>query len=636
MSRPRPPPSPSSPCRRRDAADAARITRTCRTPSAARLRPWPRRERRRGVRQRTARSPGRGRAGFAAEAAASRLQDSTRWTVDGIDLQAPPESVFVSAVVHDFEETGGRMLRHRASGRGHRSGPARRTSPRGSRGHPRRDCDLRAARGPRPRRRLPPSPTACERVGKRAVLAELGVQCAARTTSAPARWVAVVAARRGRERRRSSRAAHGVRFAGTVLDPPGAPALSVEADTADRDGDGLADVALRVTLEGGGAPFEPGPRVSATLAWLDRPAGLSRDVAATEVVFRSARRVLRSLARAAAQYAPTVPRYVAQARALWRALCSEGGAPASWAWPASGCHHVRRRASRSRTLGLAEARSYVTQGDALRAALAIDRAERPPAAHTPARANEAVGWLAPIAPVAMARSVHAVAAVRLSWPGDTSPHGARSRSRPAASSWCARARESCAWTRMRATRPTPTARLAGRRPSCRSTARCAGSRRTIPATASRCAPPLHPRAATTCTTSRCRSRRRSTTAATARAALRAGAAAWRGARAGSRPSWRACPCSSRRTCLALRPSCPSSSLRHCSAGRARRDGKTLVVPTSAGLVVRGPARTRLLRAAELDGATGEPQACTVSYDGAHVACMQAGKAWVGTWDAPAP
>jgi len=64
------------------------------------------------------------------------------------------------------------------------------------------------------------------------------------------------------------------------------------------------------------------------------------------------------------------------------------------------------------------------------------------------------------------------------------------------------------------------------------------------------------------------------------------------------------------------------------------DGKTLVVPTSAGLVVRGPSRTRLLVAPELDGTYGEQRDCAVADDGAHVACVRGGKAWVGAWDAP--
>jgi hypothetical protein len=64
------------------------------------------------------------------------------------------------------------------------------------------------------------------------------------------------------------------------------------------------------------------------------------------------------------------------------------------------------------------------------------------------------------------------------------------------------------------------------------------------------------------------------------------------------------------------------------------DGKVLVASTSAGLLVRGATRARLLRAPELDGTWGEQRDCAVSNDATHVACVRAGKAWVGAWDAP--
>jgi hypothetical protein len=62
------------------------------------------------------------------------------------------------------------------------------------------------------------------------------------------------------------------------------------------------------------------------------------------------------------------------------------------------------------------------------------------------------------------------------------------------------------------------------------------------------------------------------------------------------------------------------------------DGKTFVVPTSGGFFVRGAARARLLRASELDGTYGDQHDCAVSNDSTHVACVRAGRAWVGTWD----
>jgi hypothetical protein len=64
------------------------------------------------------------------------------------------------------------------------------------------------------------------------------------------------------------------------------------------------------------------------------------------------------------------------------------------------------------------------------------------------------------------------------------------------------------------------------------------------------------------------------------------------------------------------------------------DGKLLVAATSVGLLVRGASLARLLRAPELDGTWAEQHDCTVSSDGSHVACVRAGGAWVGAWDAP--
>jgi hypothetical protein len=61
------------------------------------------------------------------------------------------------------------------------------------------------------------------------------------------------------------------------------------------------------------------------------------------------------------------------------------------------------------------------------------------------------------------------------------------------------------------------------------------------------------------------------------------------------------------------------------------DGKTLVVPTTEGILVVG-SRARLLRAKELEGAYGELYDCVVSNDASRVACVRGGRAFVGIWD----
>jgi hypothetical protein len=59
-------------------------------------------------------------------------------------------------------------------------------------------------------------------------------------------------------------------------------------------------------------------------------------------------------------------------------------------------------------------------------------------------------------------------------------------------------------------------------------------------------------------------------------------------------------------------------------------GKVLVVPTTSGVFVRG-THARLLRAKELDGGYLELRDCAVSDDGARVACVRGGRAFVGVW-----
>jgi hypothetical protein len=63
------------------------------------------------------------------------------------------------------------------------------------------------------------------------------------------------------------------------------------------------------------------------------------------------------------------------------------------------------------------------------------------------------------------------------------------------------------------------------------------------------------------------------------------------------------------------------------------DGKAYVVPTEVGFLVQSEGAARLLRASELDATYAEQHHCVVSSDTTHVACVRAGAAWVGTWDA---
>ena len=240
------------------------------------------------------------------------------------------------------------------------------------------------------------------RLGGHTVFVELGSRCAERAPNAAARWVAIVDAAAGAR----------VRLAATIADPTGAPDPRRSSGDRDRDHDGRDDVALQVSLEGGGAPLEPGPRVSAVLAFLDRPAGLSRDASATEASFAALADV--ATARAArSKEAGGVPGYAAQARALWRAVCSDGAAPRLVA--VAGVGSVTCGGARAlEAVGLAEVKAYVTLGDPLRAALALERSTRGiavPSAHAAAEAAEARKWVSQYAPAAAARLLRSVAAV---------------------------------------------------------------------------------------------------------------------------------------------------------------------------------------------------------------------------------
>lgn len=561
---------------------------------------------------------------FAGEAAIAAPAGLSVWPVGGVVLQAPPGMVFVSALVRDFD------------GDGAADAFAIARPPEGSdpgvlvyyRGAPRAEpgdaglagqstfspaVDLTHASGCAVVDRL-------VAVGRRSVLVELGTQCPSRPGNAPDRWLAVLGG--GPTPR--------VRMAATIVDPAGAPSLAVDGDAADRDGDGLEDVALRVTLEGGSAPLEPGPRVAATLAWLDRPAGLSRDAAATESSFATL--AAQAAARAkSAKEAAAVPGLVAQTRALWRALCADGGAPRLVGVSGTGamsCGSTRALEE----AGLAEVRAYVTLGDPLRAALSLDRAERPPASRTAARVTEARGWIEQVAPLVAARGVRAVSAVPQSGKGHEPAWGALAfepggkllvRTRAGVVRVDAEAGDEASaddvtpWPAA-VTSPDGSLRWIETYDACDGVA--------LHATfaggddAHDVALPVAPSLGDRCAGSR---------GAPARALAVAWGPGGLEAIVEGQPLL-VTPDASRASLLAA---FPDSSPVARGAPRSP-DGKVLVAVTSVGLLVRSAARARLYRAPELDGTWSEQRDCAVSSDATHVACVRGGKVWVGAWDAP--
>jgi len=562
-------------------------------------------------------------AAFAGEGATLAPPGLSQWAVEGMALEAPPGLVFVSALVRDYDGDGSpdalAIVR-----------PAEGSDP-GELAFYRGTPTAKGGQGLAALATFPPALevhgdagcAAVDRlvaVGKRSVLVELGTQCPTRATQLPDRWLAVVSGGPGLPT---------LRLAATVVDPPGAPSLLVDGDASDRDGDGLEDVALRVTLEGGGAPLEPGPRVAATLAWLDRPAGLSRDSGATESSFASLSTQAMGRARSGRD-AALVPGLVAQTRALWRAVCADGGAPRLVGVAGTGA--IRCGSMRAlEDVGLAEVRAYVTLGDALRAALALDGAERPPASRTPARAVEARAWIEQLAPPVLARALRAVSAVPQSGKGHEPSWGAlafelggallvRTRAgvvRVDPDAGDETSADGVAVWPAAVSSPDGSLRWIETYDACDGVALHAtfAGGDDVHDVALPVAPSLGER----CTGSR---------GAPARALPLAWGVGGLEAIIEGEPVL-----ITAETGHASLLAAPLDSPAARGAPRSP-DGKVLVASTSAGLLVRGAARSRLLRAPELEGSWADQRDCAVSTDEAHVACVREGKAWVGVWEAP--
>ncbi len=552
-----------------------------------------------------------------------------RWPLQGLELVAPDGLVFVSAIVRDFDGDGAAdafaLARPPAGGE-----PGVLAYYRGEL------ADAGPALGA-PVVFAPPAlfrDATCAPIGRlgaagrHAVLAELGASCPLHPSSAPDRWVAVVTAG-------AAGSAPTVRIAATVADPPGATALTIDGEAVDRDADGREDLALRVTIEGGGAPLEPGPRVSAVFAWLDRAAGLSRDPGVTEASFGSLAATAASRATRPRE-APAVSGFVAQIRALWRAACSDGGSPRIVGLAGTGsltCASARALES----AGLAEVRAYTTMGDPLRAALALDRAERPPAAKTPARLAEAQRWLASLAPIAIARSVRAISAVPLLSRAHVPAWGAlafepsgkllvRTRSgvvRVDADAGDEQDADGVAQWPTAVTSPDGAMRWIETYDPCDGLPLHATFAASNGEDLRDLVLPVSPQLADHCAGAR-------------GAPARALPVAWGPA--------------GLQAIVEGDPVLVSPDLAHASAlaafldqpavaGAPRSpDGRLLVVPTGAGLLVRGPESARVLRASELEGTYGDLRDCAASNDGGHVACVRDGKpeakAWVGAWSLP--
>jgi hypothetical protein len=459
-------------------------------------------------------------------------------------------------------------------------------------------------------------------VGRASALAEIQVNCPqddAGPPKVPERYITIIDAVSDRPR-----------LAVTLRDPERSAALAVDAVVADRDGDGRDDLALRFTISGGGPPFEPGPSVSVVAVWLDRPAGPSQDRGPTAASFRALAEW--ATARAAhAKDAPDVPRYVAQVRELWRAVCAESPARRITTTAGAGLP-VCDASHELESLGLAEVRALATDGQTLLAALALGQAERAPASRSVPHIADALKWISPRAPVATARLLRNVAAVPAMPSGHDPAWGPLAFERSGKLLVKTRAGvvrvdpdlgdETSAGTpewKGAVSSPDGIATFSGVADDCDGPSLSAvvalgvqGERRSV---ALPVAPPLG---------ERCNGGRG--------ASIQTTPVAWGTGGleviADGRP-------------LLIEPGLEKATLlatflgQPYSQGAPRSpDGSVLVVPTEIGFWVQNGLVARLLRASELEASYVTQEHCVVSDDATHVACVHGGGVWVGTWDAP--
>jgi len=559
---------------------------------------------------------------FAEQPGAVAPPNTSQWELEGLVMTAPAEMVFVAALVRDFDADGVKdavavvrgassperaqvLMFKGAAGKPPTAAPvggpiALGNAPCEGGAAPAKGEAAAASAG---RQRL-------SLIGGHSVVMELSNRCSPR-------WFGIV----------SLAAPARVLFSTTISDPPSAPSLTVEADGSDRDHDGVDDVTLRVTLEGGAPPFEPGPKVSAVLRWFDRPAGMSRDPAEPDASLR----VLASNAatRAArSKDAPSVPIFVRQLRALYGSICSEGGS-ARMSDISCGTSRALEEG------GLAEVRAYAVMGDAMRAISALDRAQRAPATHTPARTNDAQGWITQAANLAASANLRAVAAI---------PQIERSKS----PGWGALAFEPSGKLLVRTlagvVRVDPLlgdeAEAADVRTWSSRVVSPDGSLRFIEAYSACDGVALH---ATLAPTADAEPR---DVALPVAPPFSARCASGKGEPAPVIPvAWGA---AGLEAVVSGEPILIAADYARASAlsvpldqqgppGSPRSpNGKTMAVPTVQGIVVRSGGKSRLYRAKELDGGYAELRDCTVSDDAARVACVRGGRAFVGVWETTAP
>jgi hypothetical protein len=159
-------------------------------------------------------------------------------------------------------------------------------------------------------------------VGPRAVLFDFDPRCSARARDRAVRFAALL--------RLPAPAADAVPSIGLELRlgvPADGETFQITIDPRDRDGDGRDDIAAIVTLAGAPRPLpSTGAGASATLAFFDRPAGLSRDPSEPEASLKAFVASLVPDGRRKATAARVTPAALSLRR-LYGMLCEEAGKP---------------------------------------------------------------------------------------------------------------------------------------------------------------------------------------------------------------------------------------------------------------------------------------------------------------------
>lgn len=250
---------------------------------------------------------------FARTTAQPAPPGTSTWTLGGLSIAAPPGRVFllglplttpgqppaVAAFVGDGGSMAGEVVLYRESG-GKVVGPTTLAKlpewmPVGQ------ECQ---------------HVTSLSQVGPNTVWLDVVAACKGADPKRPHRYVAAV----------STTTTPAVRTELRTSDIPVGARLVLDADATDRDGDGTDDLLVQIALEGAPAPLPGGGRVAASMRFVGRDTGLSRETAEPGQSLRQQSSWIAAQAakKGAAEEALAS---AVRLRSLFAMICAESGAP---------------------------------------------------------------------------------------------------------------------------------------------------------------------------------------------------------------------------------------------------------------------------------------------------------------------